>query len=309
MRKTLVPLFAALAIVLSGGFAGSQTVLTTQSGQLTFRAQEPALVFAGPATGSAAVPTFRALLVTDLPGILVYHDDSDGETLVLTGATTDTDGNLLHANSEIGWVMYRITTTIEGVHAVGTITMSGVATANQEFVVGAQTFVWKALRAATGQVTIGASASAAVTNIVAAITADLATVTAADGTGDTVVVTAVVDGAAGNTIAFSEGSTNMAMDEYEETAFLGGTTAGADVTGFTIGDPTSAARFCGSQTTLDVGTTGYCYAHRLPTVASEALSPIQSAAAKVRITAAGAVPSAGAIKIVVPQRTWTAPAS
>jgi len=111
------------------------------------------------------------------------------------------------------------------VAAVGTITMSGVATEDETFIVDTQTFTWKTTRTGTGEVTIGASASAAVTNIVTAITADLTTVTAADGTGDTVVVTAATAGLLGNAIIFSEDSSNMAMDG---SGYLGGTTLGAN---------------------------------------------------------------------------------
>ena len=110
----------------------------------------------------------------------------------------------------------------DAVAAVGTITMAGVATAEETFVIDTQTFTWKAARSVAGEVTIGADAPAAVTNIVTAVTADLATVTAADGAGDTVVVTAVAKGITGNDIVFTEASTNMAMDATT----LGTTTAG-----------------------------------------------------------------------------------
>lgn len=118
-------------------------------------------------------------------------------------------------------------TPVNAVAAQGTITMSGIAIANETFVVSTQTFTWKATRTGAGEVTIGASASEAVTNIVTAITTDLATVTAVDGAGDTVVVTAVTKGTSGNSIPFTEASTNMAVDGAN---FLGGTTTGVDGT-------------------------------------------------------------------------------
>ena len=120
------------------------------------------------------------------------------------------------------------TVPLSGVAAQGTITMSGIAVANETFVVGTQTFTWKASRSIAGEVTIGTTAAEAVTNIVTAITADLATVTASDGAGDTVVVTAASVGTAGNSIVFTEASTNMAVDG---SGTLGSTTAGvADTT-------------------------------------------------------------------------------
>ena len=118
-------------------------------------------------------------------------------------------------------------TPVNAVAARGTITMSGIATAEQTFIVGTQTFTWKAAREAAGQVTVGVSASEAVTNIVTAITADLATVAAVDGDGDTVVITAATKGVSGNAIDFTEDSTNMAVDG---TGHLGGTIAGVDGT-------------------------------------------------------------------------------
>jgi hypothetical protein len=95
----------------------------------------------------------------------------------------------------------------------------------ETFVIDSQTFKWVASRSVKGEVTIGADAPAAVINIVTAITADLASVSAVDGTGDTVVVTAKVTGVVGNSIVFSETSTNMEMNG---SGHLGGTTAGVD---------------------------------------------------------------------------------
>ena len=111
------------------------------------------------------------------------------------------------------------------VAAMGTITMSGIATAEETFVIGTQTYTWKETRAGTGEVTIGATAAEAVANIVTAVTADSAVVTAEDGAGDTVVVTAATAGADGNSIKFTEASTNMSMDGQ---GCLGGTTKGVD---------------------------------------------------------------------------------
>lgn len=134
-------------------------------------------------------------------------------------------------SNEVTCTHYADTGIVEtAVAAVGTITMSGIATENETFVIDTQTFTWKAARAATGQVTIGANAAAAVANIVTAVTEDLSTVTASDGTGDTVVVTAVKTGVLGNSIIFTEDSTNMAVDGSD---VLGGTTAGAYATATT----------------------------------------------------------------------------
>lgn len=118
-------------------------------------------------------------------------------------------------------------TPVNAVASQGTITMSGIATADETFVIDSQTFTWKASRSGAGEVTIGADAPAAVTNIVTAVTADLATVTAVDGDGDTVTVTAVTKGVAGNSLVFTEASTNMVVDGA---GTLGTTVAGVDGT-------------------------------------------------------------------------------
>lgn len=104
-----------------------------------------------------------------------------------------------------------------GIHATATITMTGVAIADETFVVGSQTFTWKAARTTTGEVTIGATASAAGDNIVTAILADIPTEVVAVNASGTVTLTSVVAGAAGNDVVATEASTNMAI-----TAFTGG---------------------------------------------------------------------------------------
>lgn len=71
---------------------------------------------------------------------------------------------------------------------------------------------------------------------------------------------------------------------------------------FTIGDGSTAARFCSTQSTLTAGTTGICLAH------SGTSSQVQAAAAAVRVTT-NANPGAGAIRLIVYYHTWTAPTS
>lgn len=142
-----------------------------------------------------------------------------GQTTPAAGAFTTLSGSAS--------VVIPDKTPVNAVASQGTITMAGIAIADETFVVGAQTFTWKAARGITGEVTIGADAPAAVTNIVIAITADLATVTAVDGVGDTVVITAATKGVAGDAIILTENSTNMTVDG---TGTLGATIAGVDGT-------------------------------------------------------------------------------
>jgi phage tail sheath gpL-like len=95
--------------------------------------------------------------------------------------------------------------------------MSGVAVANETFVIGTQTFTWKNARSVAGEVTIGASASAAGDNIVTAILADIPEQVVAVNSSGTVTLTATASGTTGNSLTLSESSTNMAV-----TAFSGG---------------------------------------------------------------------------------------
>lgn len=62
----------------------------TTSGTLTgtLAAQSANTVFAGPATGAAAAPTFRALVNADIASLRTWTvEDSDGSTLAITGGT------------------------------------------------------------------------------------------------------------------------------------------------------------------------------------------------------------------------------
>lgn len=120
------------------------------------------------------------------------------------------------------------TMTIKGIfrqaqleaRAQGTITMSGVATANETFVIDTQTFTWKASRSTTGEVTIGASAAAAADNIITAVNLDLADFTATKSGSATVLISADSSASSEYSTIFTESSTNMAVDG---SGTLGGT--------------------------------------------------------------------------------------
>lgn len=109
------------------------------------------------------------------------------------------------------------------VAAQGTISMGGIAEADETFVIDDQTFTWKASRSGEGEVAIGADAEESAENIVTAVTADLATVEA-EQDGSDVVITAAVAGTAGNAVVLTTASTNMTVDGD---GTLGGTTEGA----------------------------------------------------------------------------------
>lgn len=115
----------------------------------------------------------------------------------------------------------------KSIQAQGTITLTGIPSADQTLTIGSEVWTFKASRSTAYQIAIGADAPGTVTNIVTAIDTDSAVVDAADGTGDTVVITVEDEsyGYAGNTLAFSTTGSNMACNG---TGYLGGTTAGTD---------------------------------------------------------------------------------
>jgi hypothetical protein len=141
------------------------------------------------------------------------------------GTTPGGDGNVSLIGTPQGTGTPGANDHDAAIAAQGIITMSGLPVADETFVVDTQTFTWKASRSTTGEVTIGADAAECVTNIVTAVGLDLTTVTAEDGAGDTVVLTAATAGSAGNSIVLTESATNMAVDG---SGSLGATTEGDD---------------------------------------------------------------------------------
>jgi hypothetical protein len=82
---------------------------------------------------------------------------------------------------------------------------------------------------------------------------------------------------------------------------------GASVTGFHIGDATTANRFVNNDTVLTIlhgGVGILCWAGAVSTTPA---GPSQAAAAKVRVTAIGANPTAGTIRLEVVYLTFSAP--
>lgn len=84
------------------------------------------------------------------------------------------------------------------------------------------------------------------------------------------------------------------------------TVTGGTISSLSIGDATTAGRFC-TGVALVAGTTATCLLHLDQTGAA---GPIQAAAAAVRITAVGGGnPSAGAVRVQVHYRKFAPPAS
>ncbi len=108
--------------------------------------------------------------------------------------------------------------------AQGTITVTAVGIAGQQFQIGSQVFTFVTTRNGTGQVTIGTSTSTQATDIVTAINDDLPTLVTAARSGSTVVVTAVTGGTSGNSIIFN--NINASTLSMNGNGYLGGTTMG-----------------------------------------------------------------------------------
>lgn len=116
-------------------------------------------------------------------------------------------------------------TVVTPVKAQGTLTFSGSVSDGETVTIGGAVYEFDTdEETAKGNIAVdvsqGATASDAVTALVAAITAnDDSVVTAVDGDGDTVVVTAVVYGTEGNKIAVS---TDADKAEWAKAILTGG---------------------------------------------------------------------------------------
>lgn len=87
------------------------------------------------------------------------------------------------------------------------------------------------------------------------------------------------------------------------------TTTIVTATGWQLGVAAVAGRFTANNTTLTAGTRDTGSVHWNADTTAAGAGPYQAAAAKVRITAAGANPSAGKVRVCVTALTFTAPTS
>lgn len=85
------------------------------------------------------------------------------------------------------------------------------------------------------------------------------------------------------------------------------TAAIVTATDWALGDATTANRFTAANATKATGTTTIGLRHYQGSIATDATGPVQTAAAPVRVTTTGALPTAGTVRITVYYRTFTAP--
>lgn len=86
------------------------------------------------------------------------------------------------------------------------------------------------------------------------------------------------------------------------------TTTITTATNWSLGDATTSARFAAANTNLTAGTTSVGMQQMQGSVAADAAGPVQTTAAKLRITTSG-TPGAGAIRVTVYYISFTPPTS
>jgi hypothetical protein len=162
-------------------------------------------------------------------GLLVTH--STGGTFDYTAIPT----NRFSAIPKLTWYTSR---TAGLAYAVGTLTLTGNAVADETVTIGSKTYTWKASVSTTAnQVKVGASAAASITNLIAAVnggtgsgtlygsaTVASTQVIAAQGSGTSMTATARIGGTAANSYATTDTMTNAT---WGAATLAGGTDQGA----------------------------------------------------------------------------------
>lgn len=143
----------------------------------------------------------------------------EGETVTIGSNVfeVDTDGSVTSGNETID-----LSAAATPAYAVATLTLAGNAVANETVTIAGKVYTWKASPTTTAnEVKVGATASDSLDNLIAAVnggtgsgtlygsaTVAHTTISAAAGSGDTAVFTALTKGTGGNAYASTETMTN-----------------------------------------------------------------------------------------------------
>jgi hypothetical protein len=174
-----------------------------------------------------------------LPGVgtlRIANAVKDTETITIGGHVFEVDFDLVPTITA-GRTRIDLSGAASLVAATATLTLSGNAVADETFTAAGRTYTFKAALTAADQILVGANAAATILNIVAAVngaagagttygtgTVAHATVTAADGAGDTVVFTAKQKGTGPNAYGSTE---TMTAGAFGGATFAGGVDASA----------------------------------------------------------------------------------
>jgi hypothetical protein len=328
----------ATGTVTSIEFQGDGTVLSatptapiTSAGILvaTLLNQTNNLVFAGPIVGPAGPPTFRALVSADLPSLNVPWNTLEAATgnLVLANTTFNTTFNQTTAAT---WTWANITAAtslanqnspflnLAGTYWTGSA--SATDTWTWQDVVGGSPTLTLSHSGETNPavsmpfpITVGVINSSGMTSAGAINILNASSLTFESSNNATQVV-----GQSSELLTLNTGGTTTdttgnllpagaiidAVVVRVTTTISGGSTP----TTWEAGDATTAARFISTGTALTAGSTAVGLNQMQGGVSTNAAGPVQSTAAKVRITL-DQTPGQGAVRITVFWRQFTAPTS
>lgn len=172
----------------------------------------------------------------------------------------------------------------------------------------------KVRAATTGDVVIGRAYWGAGDGELVSIVTDAdvasASATIAGTHGESMVVSAISEEITLSTGgATTDSSANLLPANSEILAVVARvTTTITTATNWALGDATTAARFLAATTDLTAGTTKIGMAHRQGGISTDAAGPVQTAAAKLRVTTTG-TPGAGKIRVTTFYRQFVAPTS
>jgi len=330
--------------VTSVTFTGDGTVLSatpsapvTLTGTVTatLNTQSANLVLAGPASGPAAAPTFRALVTADLPAVVSIWNLLSPATGNLILANT-TFNSTFNQTSAANWTWANITAAtaitpqnspnliVAGTYWTGAVSAVDAWTIQNVVPAGAN----------PGTVLTITHSGSPTTGTVSLFNVNLSCGSIISNGMTAAGNVSVLNGNSFNMQSSNAASAVRGQSSEEITLSLAGTTTdsstnllpagaiidavvarvtqtisgGAVPTTWEAGDPTTAARFISTGNALIAGTTAIGLNQMAGSVTTDAAGPTQPAAAKVRITL-DQIPGQGKVRVTVFWTQFTAPTS